>query len=250
MSAPLALRATSQLPASPKPLYAQVRDLLLARIRGGEWAAGESLPNEYVLASGFDVSIGTVRRAVAELETNGVLVRKQGRGTYVTGCGATALQDRFCALRRRDGSRLCASFVLLSLQRRPAADVEQAALPAATLQGVVEIVQRIEADGMTVGLETSVLPAVLLPRLDTQLRFGQHLYPLMADYGLLVTHVEDSIGVEPATEDAAQNLGCAPGAPLLVVTRLAVTLDGQPVERRVGLYIAARVLYVGVALPA
>ena len=83
--------------ATPKPLYAQVRDLLMARIRSGEWAAGESLPNEHVLSSDFDVSIGTVRRAVAELEANGVLLRKQGRGTYVSGNGISALEAKFCA---------------------------------------------------------------------------------------------------------------------------------------------------------
>lgn len=95
----------AQRPASRKPLYAQVREQLLARIRGGEWGVGENLPNEYVLSSEFEVSIGTVRRAVTDLEANGVVVREQGRGTYVAGRGPAALQEKFAALRGLDGER-------------------------------------------------------------------------------------------------------------------------------------------------
>ena len=244
--------------ASPKPLYAQVRDLLLARVRGGEWGAGETLPNEHVLSGEFNVSVGTVRRAVAELEANGVLVRRQGRGTYVSGQGAAALQERFCALRTPEGQRLAADYELVSLAGRTATPGELARLPAASAQGVVEVVQRLVAADRPVGIEISVLPAGLLPRLDTQLRFGQHLYPVLADYGLLVTRVEDTIGVEPADTDLLAGLGVVPdqatgaarGTPvqaMLAVSRLALALDGQPVELRSGRYLPSLVRYAGAA---
>lgn len=83
----------------PKPLYSQVRDVLLARIRGGEWGAGETLPNEFLLAADFGVSIGTIRRAIEGLEETGIVKRIQGRGTFVSGPGPSALQDKFCRLR-------------------------------------------------------------------------------------------------------------------------------------------------------
>lgn len=237
-------------PATPQPLYAQVRDLLLNRVRGGEWSAGENLPNEFVLSTDFDVSIGTVRRAVAELEANGVLVRKQGRRTYVSGRGAEALQERFFALRATDGQRFVAVYVLVSLTRRAATPTERAALRVAEQHGVVEIVQRLDVGGGPVGLETSVVPAEQFPRLDTQLRFGQHLYPVLADYGFLITRVEDTIGVEHASFETAAHFGCATDAPLLLVTRLAVALDGRPVEVRTSRYLPERVRYVGSASPA
>ncbi len=111
----LAALVPPPLPAMRRPLYAQVREQLLGRIRNGEWGAGESLPNEYVLSSEFDVSIGTVRRAVSELEANGVLVRKHGRGTFVSGPGSAALEQRFTALRAPDGSRVSVGYELQSI---------------------------------------------------------------------------------------------------------------------------------------
>ena len=232
-------------PVMPQPLYAQVRDMLLARVRTGEWAAGETLPNEHALSTGFSVSIGTVRRAVAELETNGVLVRKQGRGTYVAGCGANALQEKFSGLRAHDGVRLAPTYQLLSLRRRLPDAIEQGALAMATGGYVVEIAQRLVAVGNPIGIETSVVEAALFPRLETQVQFGQHLYPVLADYGFLITRVEDSIGVATAEADMAALLGAMPGAPLLGVSRRAITLDGRPIEWRVGRYLAAAVRYAG-----
>ncbi len=234
-------------PASPKPLYAQVRDLLLARIRSGEWGAGESLPNEYTLSTEFDVSIGTVRRAVAELEENGVLVRKQGRGTFVAGRGASALQERFCGLRDLSGGRMVTAFELLRLVRRPALRSEADVLPAARGKDIIEIVQRLHGNGVAIGIERSTVPGALFPKLETQMRFGQHLYPVLADYGLIIARAEETIGIEPASAEAAAEIGCEIGAALLVVSRLAIAIDGQPVEWRIGRYCPTRVRYAGVS---
>ncbi len=88
-----------------------------------------------------------------------------------------------------------------------------------------------------------------LPRLETQLRFGQHLYPVLADYGLLITRVDDTVGVDTASPDAAAQLGCLPGEALLLVTRRAFALDGQAVELRAGRYLPAAIRYAGAPLP-
>lgn len=234
-------------PASPKPLYAQVRDLLLVRIRSGEWGPGETLPNEYTLSTDFDVSIGTVRRAVAELEENGLLVRKQGRGTFVAGRGTTALQERFCGLRDLAGGRITTTFELLGLTRRPASGSEADVLPSARGKDVIEIDQRVEAHGAAIGVERSIVPAPLFPRLETQLRFGQHLYPVLADYGLIVTRVEETIGIDAAGEETAALIGCTRGSALLIVSRVAIAIDDQPIEWRTGRYCPMHVRYAGVA---
>lgn len=234
-------------PAMRKPLYAQVREQLLARVRSGEWGAGDSLPNEYVLSSDFDVSIGTVRRAVSDLEASGVLLRKQGRGTYVSGQGPAALQSKFCALRSPQGDRLDARFELISITRRAAPESELGRLPSAKSHGVIEILQRIESNELTLGIERSILPAARVPRIETQLQFGQHLYPLLADYGLLVTRVEDTIGIEPASDRVIAHLACGETKSLLAVARTAFALDGEPVELREAHYLPELVRYAGAA---
>src|ERR1700722_10678853 len=66
------------------PLYAQVKDLIIRRIGSGEWQPGELIPNEFQLAAEFNVSQGTVRKALIKLEADKLIVRRQGRGTYVS----------------------------------------------------------------------------------------------------------------------------------------------------------------------
>ncbi len=239
------------LPASGRvavrqPLYAQVREHLLARIRGGEWGAGETLPNEHILSTDFDVSIGTIRRAVAELEANGVLVRKQGRGTFVAGRGSAALQERFCSVRGSEGQRLVIAHELLRLRRR-GASAEEAELLVDAEKGVVEIAQKVIAAGILVGLETSAVPACLVPRVETQMLFGQDIYPVLADYGLLVTRVSDTVGVEPMSAEVAVELGSQHGTSLLAVRRRAFAMDGRAVELRVGQYLPEHVRYAAPA---
>ncbi len=226
---------------TPKPLYAQVRDMLLQRVKAGEWAAGETLPNEFVLSEAYSVSIGTIRRAVAELETCGVLVRKQGRGTFVGGHGPTALQDKFARLVSPGGERLQLDYELARLIRRAATPEEATALRLGGGE-VFEIVQHVTIADRSVGIEVSVLDAARFPRLDTQLRYGQNLYPVIADYGSIVTRVDEAVGV---TNDAdmARRLGLAFDAALLTVTSTAFALDGEPVEYRYSHYAAAKVVW-------
>lgn len=65
------------------PLYEQVKNAILEKIRSGEWAYESMIPNEIELAHLFNVSQGTIRRAVRELCEENYLIRKQGRGTFV-----------------------------------------------------------------------------------------------------------------------------------------------------------------------
>jgi GntR family transcriptional regulator len=66
-----------------RPLYAKVREQLIARIRSGEWKPGQLIPNEFEVADLFGVSQGTARKAIAALAAEGLVIRQQGRGTFV-----------------------------------------------------------------------------------------------------------------------------------------------------------------------
>ncbi len=67
-----------------RPLYLQVRDAMLEKVRSREWPLGSQLPNEQQLAQEMGVSHGTVRKALAVLEHEHLVRREQGRGTFVT----------------------------------------------------------------------------------------------------------------------------------------------------------------------
>lgn len=224
-----AIRATT---AVAKPLYSQVRDLLLARIKSGEWAAGDALPNEFVLASHFGVSIGTVRRAIEGLEDLGIVVRKQGRGTYVAGPGPQALMDKFAPLRMRDGDKADLTYQLHSVEARASSDAERAHLAVPDAGQVFEIRQLIAIGQKIVGREISVVSAQRFPRLETQLKYGQHLFSVFSDYGVLITKADDAVGIAFADDDIASLIDAEAGSPILTINRVAYTFEDQPIELR------------------
>jgi GntR family transcriptional regulator len=214
--------------AVARPLYSQVRDILLKRVRSGEWAAGETLPNEFELGRQCGVSIGTIRRAIEGLEELGVVVRKQGRGTFVSGPGPLALAEKFNRLKFTGGG--APSFTLVSLVRRNHTPDEASALSLAADAEVYEILQTVLLGASSIGIEHSVIPARIFPRLETQLTFGQHLYPVLEHYGVLVTRIAETVSVLAPDATFAALAGEA-GAPMLAVVRTAFSID-VPVERR------------------
>jgi GntR family transcriptional regulator len=229
--------------AFAQPLYSQVRAQILKRISAGEWGAGEALPNEFALASEYRVSVGTVRRAVEGLEKEGILVRKQGRGTFVAGSGRTPLQDKFTALRRIDGARETIAYRAESVRRRAAEGREVAKLGCVTAASVLEIEQAVTMAGHIVGVERSVVLADLFPRMETQLTYGQHLYPVFNLYGFLVTRASDQIAIVEASTQPVFPLGMPARGPLLQVERVAYSHSDQPVEYRMSHYDPAFVAY-------
>lgn len=222
--------------AVAKPLYSQVRDVLLKRIGEGEWGAGEALPNEFRLASDFGVSIGTIRRAIEGLEETGVLKRLQGRGTFVAGPGSMALDDKFCRLRLSGRPATGLGYELDSVSGREADTSEAHALGHAQPVAVTEIRQRLTIDGQPVGHEVSLVTVLRFPRIETQLPYGQMLYRVLADYGALVTRSVEKITAVTADDDLAGKLGVGAGQPLLEVRRIALTIDKEPVELRCSHY--------------
>ncbi len=227
--------------AVSKPLYGQVREMILGRIGRGEWGPGDSLPNEFILASQFDVSIGTIRRAIEGLEDSGIVVRKQGRGTYVSGQGAQALQNKFTIIRSLSGRPLQPAYKLLDMARRPATPAEAGRLGVETGAELIEVGQALSVAGRRIGVERSIIPAELLQGLEEHLTKGQHLYASFSDLGVLVARVEDRIRGVPASDEVAADLGISANVPVLLVERLAFALDAKPVESRRCHYVAADV---------
>lgn len=224
--------------AVPKPLYSQVRDALLTRIRGGEWGVGDTLPNEFLLATAFGVSIGTIRRAIEGLEETGIVKRIQGRGTFVSGRGQTALEDKFCRLRRLDREPIEFAYALHRITVRAAAPSESALLGAGEPGEVIEILQHAYVAGEAIGVERSLLWKAALPNFETQFTGGQHIYQALTDYGVLVTRGEEHVCaiISQDGDETLRGLSVPAGTPLLSVVRIAFALEKSPVEYRTSRY--------------
>ena len=238
MTRPIGVRV-----AFAQPLYTQVRAQILIRITSGEWSAGDALPNEFALAAEYGVSVGTIRKAVEGLEEQGLLIRKQGRGTYVAGSGRNPLEQKFTSVRAPNGDPPEISYQLEQIRRRPCWSSEANVLGCEPGSEIVEIEQAVQLGTGLVGMETAVVSAAMFPRLETQLVYGQHLYSVYSLYGILVTRASDLVSVTSDYHEMAKRLGLANEATLLIVKRMAFTHDRQPVEYRTSYYSSAKVSY-------
>ena len=122
-----------------RPLYSQVRDILLQRINRGDWSTGDALPNEFLLASELGVSIGTLRRAIEGLEDAGVVIRRQGRGTYVSAIRWNGVSAKYNVLRLRNDQTPTLTFQNTKILRRPVAPREAVSLLCSSKSDVYEI---------------------------------------------------------------------------------------------------------------
>ena len=85
------------------PLYQQIKGLITQSLESGEWKPGEIIPSEVELAGRYKVSQGTVRKAIDELAAENLLVRRQGKGTFVATHNEERAQFRFLRLLADDG---------------------------------------------------------------------------------------------------------------------------------------------------
>ena len=107
-----------------RPLYLQVRDALVERIGKGDWKPGMAIPNEVDLAREFGISSGTMRKALDLLETERVVSRKQGRGTFVNDHSSTSFALRFWRISTSDGRPMTGGTKTIEVVEAPASEEE------------------------------------------------------------------------------------------------------------------------------
>ncbi|MGF1594040.1 MAG: GntR family transcriptional regulator [Kiloniellaceae bacterium] len=229
---------TQRLSALPgfKPLYQQVKDLLMTRLIGGYWKPGDLLPSEMQLAGELGVSQGTVRKALDELTAGNLLVRRQGRGTYVAEHDQEHALFHFFKMTDRAGRPLVPESRVLRRSGGPAKPVEAARLDLAPGAPVLRIARLRSFDSRPAIYERIVLPAALFPALEARRKLPNTLYTLFArDYGITIGRAEERLSAVAAGAEAARHLGLDRDAPLLAIDRIALALDDRPVEWRLSL---------------
>jgi GntR family transcriptional regulator len=215
------------------PLYIQVREKLVERLTGQVWVPGQVLPSEISLAKELDVSQGTVRKAIDQLCSDGVLTRSQGRGTFVSEQTEELANFRFFRLTDSAGNR-----VMPELQRQ-VASAEKADSMLSKALGLrvgtkVHVLDRVRTvAGERAILETITVPDALMPKLSDEAPLPNALYPhYQARYGISVVRTEDRLTSVAANSRQARTLSVPTGAPLLQIERVAVDLAGRSIEHR------------------
>jgi GntR family transcriptional regulator len=216
-----------------KPLYLQVRDALIERIGKGDWKPGMAIPNEVELAREFAISSGTMRKALDLLETERVLSRKQGRGTFVNDHSSDSFASRFWRITASDGTPIAGDTKTIEIVEVPATEEEGRRLRLAHPSNVYRVRrERLQGDRPFM-IEEASLPAALFPGLLERTGIEHNVVALAQVYGILLGNAEERIWVGGAPVAIAGTLRIAPNAPLMRLDRLLLTLDGQPVEWRV-----------------
>ena len=212
-------------------------------LQASEWKPGEAIPSELDLAARYKVSQGTVRKAIDDLASSNLLVRRQGKGTFVATHAEERTQFRFLRL-MADGSLEGGERELLSRRfldcRRQRAPAEVArALGLASGEPALQVRRLLYFRGQPVVLDDIWLPAALFKGL-TSTRLSAYQGPMYglfeSEFGVRMVRAEEQIRAVAADEAAAGLLELALGAPLLSVERVAFTYDARPVELRRGLY--------------
>jgi GntR family transcriptional regulator len=219
------------------PLYKQIKSLLVQRLQQGEWKPGALIPSEVELAARFQVSQGTVRKAVDELAAENLLVRRQGKGTFVATHHEPRAQFRFLRLMPDHGEVVPAQSLFLDCRQVSAsADVAQH-LELRHGEAVVYLRRLLSLGGVPLVLDDIWLPAALFRGLTAERLAGYHgpLYGLFeSEFGTRMIRAEERLRAVAAADDVATLLQVASGAPVLLVERVSFTYRDKPVEVRRG----------------
>lgn len=225
------------------PLYRQIKEFLINSLKEGEWGPGDAIPSEGELASRFNVSQGTVRKAIDEMAAENLLVRRQGKGTFVATHDDPRSFYRFLRL-VPDGGRptqaVSDPFYCETVESTP----EVAGVFGLRAGEKVVLVKRLlRFNGEPVVFDQIYLLAELFQGLTLNALRGKErsLYSLFeTDYGVRMIHAEEHLRAVAADAESAGLLGVAAGEPLLLVERTAYTYGNKPVEWRRGLYCTRR----------
>lgn len=215
------------------PLYQQVYELLVGRIVDGTWGPGEALPNEHALAAELGVSQGTVRKALNVMESEQLLERRQGKGTYVMAHTQESSLFKFFRFSTPDGERVTPQSVLASVRRRKARKEERAKLGLATGETVIELKRARDVRGAPVLWERVVLSAKLFSGFEKRESLPNALYALyQSEYGVSIASVRENISASLVDREDARHLDLPLGSPLLHIDRESLAIDGRCVELR------------------
>jgi GntR family transcriptional regulator len=231
----------SQDPSGPafSPLYRQIKRLIVRGLEAGEWKPGEAIPAETDLAQRYHVSQGTVRKAIDELADDNLVVRRQGKGTFVATHAEEKIQYRFLRLAPDDGRpRGMARHFLDCRRMRPPAEIARA-LEIKGAEGSILVRRTLAQDLRPVVLDEIWLPASPFKGLTAE-RLAEYVGPMYGlfetEFGVRMIRAEEKIRAVAADAETAAVLDVPLAAPLLSVERLSFTYGDKPVEFRRGLY--------------
>lgn len=217
--------------AGPRPLHDQVREEIESQIRSGDLPPGARLQSERDLAELLGVSRVTVRRALDELERQGLVRAAPGSGRFVEGTPLEEPQNALLSFTELGASRgLAATARILSQRVRPATLEEAEQMGIAPGAELFELERLRLLDGLAVALDANRIPLAVAPELLTVDFAVASLYRVLRDAGAGVARADYTTEAVPASATQARQLGVQAGEPLLLAHTKAFDASGRLVE--------------------
>jgi len=220
------------------PLYKEIKRQMMDALTGGEWKPGEAIPAERRLSERYGISIGTVRKAIDELVAENILIRQQGRGTFVASHTRDRLLFYFFHIVPDSGEKAYPDVQFLSFAKAKADRAAAEKLGLSVGDPVFRIRNRLRLAGTPIIVDDITVPAVRFAGL-TEARVRDRpstIYNLYQEaFGISVVRTNERLRATVADAEFAALLEVARGAPLLQIRRVAQTYNDVPVEFRVSL---------------
>lgn len=229
------------------PRYRVVKQALQKMIENGQYAAGSVLPNETTIASGMQVSMGTLRRAVDELVHEHILVRRQGKGTYVALHSPARFMFQFFhvephwdfgdheAMHLQTPAEYPA-IECLSFTTSRASSSQASALRIKPGDSVMKMENRLLLGQRAVMRDQIYVSSVLFKQLNEKIfvKRPSTIYSLyQTEFGITVLRTLERARAVAADAASAKVLGVSVGWPVMEIHRLALTFGERPVEYRI-----------------
>lgn len=228
------------------PLYQQIKNLLLQSLSNGEWNAGDMIPSEVELSARYKVSQGTVRKAIDELASENLLVRRQGRGTFVGTHQESDIRFRFLSMKASSGERIITHSHVVSVEVMAAPDGIREHLGLTKQDLVSEITRILSFNGKPTVLEKIYLPTEMFPDVSVAKlsSYKGTLYGWFeSEYNLRMIRAVEKIRAVKDSEAAINLMVVDESEALLFVERISYTYADKPVEVRHGWYMTADYYY-------
>jgi len=219
-----------------RPLHIQIHEMLTSRLARGEWAPGEPLPSELALAAEYNVSVGTLRKALDAMVAEGLIVRRRGKGTFVRSHSPDSALEHFFRVVCEDGTKIFPDDDVLSQERIQPNRRERLFFGLSAQEAIFRVNRVRRIQGRAVLTDTLSVPERLFAGFDWC--SSSHIFQAPYQYyerkfAIRVIKVMEFLSGALACRSDAKILGIEPGAPVLVIERQAFTFNDVPAELRI-----------------
>ena len=228
---------------SPIPYYVQVKEALQKHIENGDWRPGDQLPGEMEFCQMFDVSRTVIRQALSEMEYEGAIIKRKGKGTFVAEPKIVeGLFQKLTGFYQDMVERGLTPFTrVLKQEVAPANSKVAAYLGLEPETEVIQIHRLRFVEGVPIILDTTYLPYALCPEILHADLSTRSLYSLLENqYGFVIARGRRTLEAVAANEYEAALLQVEEGDPLMLLDSVSYLEDGTPIEYFHGLHRSDR----------